>query len=624
VKKFALIVLAVALWAVLLVVQLVTGAREPVDSSDVITQLFSGPSAWFVPVRSALLAASQTLPDVGGQLLPGLAIGDVSRVSESLNDAMKSSSLTHLVAVSGANCQVVTAAAFGLLAWVGAPRWLRILGAAMALLCFVALVTPGPSITRAAVMALAVLMGLALGRLSGGLPALAIAVILLLIVHPMWATNFGFILSVCATAGLLTLTEPLARILSRWVSRWLALVIAVPLSASVLCQPVIILLSPYLPTYGILANILAVPAAAVVTVLGIIACVAAVVMPPIGVLICWIAWLPAEWIGRVALTLSEFPFARLPWPTGIAGLVTAVAVSGATILIAISRHTRVKVVSIAVIVVALGSSAAWALGGAQHRIAVVPPHWQIAACDVGQGDAVLIRSQGVDGRTHIALIDTGRAPTALRDCLVRLGISHLDLLVLTHYDLDHIGGASAVFGKVDHVIKGVPENVDDERLHRALCSPPTTCEVGRAGMRGRLGAFDWHVLWPDGRTPGMQAGNPGSITVLMRSPELSAIFLGDLGAAAQEALADTYPGLASVDVVKVAHHGSADTSGRLTSVLRPRIGLISVGVDNGYGHPTGKAMDALQSVGAVIGRTDRHGMLFVSVSEKHLQLDTDR
>jgi predicted membrane metal-binding protein len=158
-RRNAFIFFVASLWIVLVVVELLLGLRQMKNASDPLSQLFAVPSSWFFPVRAALMKASSSLHSVGGELLPGLAIGDTSRVSEGLSAAMKTSSLTHLVAVSGANCQIVTATIFALLSWIRVPRWARILGAGTGLVAFVALVTPGASISRAAVMSVLCLLG---------------------------------------------------------------------------------------------------------------------------------------------------------------------------------------------------------------------------------------------------------------------------------------------------------------------------------------------------------------------------------------------------------------------------------------------------------------------------------
>ena len=626
-RRHGFVVVAGVFWLVLVIFQVSTGAKQPHGNgspADPLSALFSVPSSWFTPAREALLRASAQLPGVGGQLLPGLAIGDTSRVSDELTTAMKTSSLTHLVAVSGANCQIVTATCFFLLTWAGAPRWVRIFGAALGLLAFVALVTPGASISRAAVMSLAVLVGMASGRLVAGLPALAASIVLLLLINPLWATNYGFVLSVLATAGLLTLSRPLTAILERWMPTWLATVLAIPIAASVFCQPVIILLSPQLPTYGVLANLLAVPAAGIVTILGLVVCLSGLIWLPLATLLAWIAWLPAEWIGRVAQALAAAPFAKIAWPPGWIGMLLAFLLSALFVYAVVSQRKRRRVLSLAGIALGLGASLLWTIGSELHSVVGMPSSWKIAACDVGQGDAFLIRAQDAQTRWHVALIDTGRSPELMRNCLVRMGVSRLDLVLLTHYDLDHVGGAQAVAGKADRVIVGPPDNQMDQALATQICIGAQSCDIGNLGMTGSLGEAQWKILWPNGRTPGMQTGNPGSVTLLVQWPHLSGLFTGDLGAAAQDAMLADNQDIPVIDVLKVAHHGSSDTSEHLIKRISPRVALISVGADNGYGHPTGKALGMLERNGAAIGRTDRQGMLFVTETEGVIELSLDR
>jgi competence protein ComEC len=473
-------------------------------------------------------------------------------------------------------------------------------------------------------MSVAVLVGMASGRLVGGLPALALAVLVLLAVNPLWATNYGFVLSVLATAGLLTLTRPLSHFFERWLPAWLAVIIAVPLAASLMCQPVIILLSPNLPTYGLLANLLAVPAAGFATIMGLIVCVFSLLWMPLATLFAWIAWLPAEWIGRVAEGLSAAPFARIAWPPGWLGALLAVLCSCVFIVAVITHRKRVRVLSFAALALGLSGAGLFTIGSSIQRVVGVPPNWKIAACDVGQGDAFLLRAQDQDSKWHTALIDTGRSPELLRDCLVRVGVRHLDLLLLTHYDLDHVGGASTVFGIADAVIVGTPDNPADEKLKNDVCERAFTCDIGTQGMFGSLGDADWKILWPNGKTPGMQVGNPGSVTLLVQWPDLSALFTGDLGAAAQDAMLSENQDIPVVDVLKVAHHGSSDTSETLIQRIQPRTALISVGADNGYGHPTAKALAMLERSGAVVARTDRQGMLFICGRSESLTLSSDR
>lgn len=235
----------------------------------------------------------------------------------------------------------------------------------------------------------------------------------------------------------------------------------------------------------------------------------------------------------------------------------------------------------------------------------VPTEWSIAVCDVGQGDALILKSDNA-----IAGIDVGRRPALMSHCMSMLGISHFDLLVLTHFDKDHVGGLAAVVGKVDYVISGPPENEEDESLLRDLRSHGAEVERGKRGMSGNLGSARWNILWPDPRRSDMQVGNPGSITLEVSFPGFRSIFLGDLGEDSERALLSAGK-IGPIDVVKVAHHGSADQYAGLYEQLQPKISLLSVGAENDYGHPRPQTIELLETMGSVAPRTDRDGLVLI-------------
>jgi competence protein ComEC len=566
---------------------------------------------WANGLRSTFVAAASALPGDGGDLLGGLAIGDTSAVSDELDAAMKSTSLSHLTAVSGANCAVIIGLIMGLGALIGVPRAARIAASATVLVAFVVLVTPEPSVLRAALMAMLVLLALLLGRPVRGLPVLALATIALLVADPWLARSYGFVLSVLATGGLLLWAGPLARVIGRWLPRWLSLVIAVPLAAQLACQPVIILLNASVPTYGVVANILAEPAAPVATVLGLASCVALVVLPPLGTALCALAWLPSAWIAGVAQFFAWLPFAQLPWPGGVLGVTLLALVSGLVLFCILGGGPVRRWIALLLAVGAV-AYAGLAIGDRVAGQLGRPADWQIAGCDIGQGDAVVVRSAG-----KVALIDTGPTPALLTACLATLGIDRIDLLVLTHYDLDHVGGTSAVLGRVTTAFVGPPSDANDERLRQNLAAGGATVEQVSRGPSGLLGELRWHILWPPKKLPGIEPGNPASVTVQFDPVGacvdgcLSSLFLGDLGERAQQ-LVLAANAIGPVDVVKVAHHGSADQSERMYQQAHAVVGVIGVGVDNGYGHPTERLLDILARAGTTALRTDEHGLILLA------------
>lgn len=572
--------------------------------------------AWAHGIRSGFLAASRNLADPGGSLLPGLAIGDTTRVPTTLDAAMKASSLSHLTAVSGANCAIVVGAALAVAAFLGAPTPVRVGVAAVTLLGFVVLVTPEPSVLRAAVMAGLALGAVALGRPTLGVPVLCAAVLVLLIADPWLARSYGFALSALATAGLLLLAGPLAGALTRVVPGWLATVLSIPLAAQLACQPVILLLDPALAFYGVPANLLAAPAAPLATVLGLVACLLGALAPPLGLAVAWLGWLPASWIAAVATLFAGLPGARGVWPAGAGGVTLLVLVEVAA-LVAVLGGGRPRRMARAVCVVAAVAYLGAVIGGGIVTRVTRPPDWQYAMCDVGQGDATLVRSGDA-----VALVDLGAEPAPLRACLDDLGIGRLDLVVLTHFDLDHVGGAEVVIGRTDRVLTGPPGESADERLLAAFGGAGARVESADRGDTGTLGALAWEVLWPPprGATPGNEASVALRWSCTGSEPCLTAIMLGDLGEEAQSRMAGATP-VGRVDVVKVSHHGSADQSARLYELLGATVGLLGVGADNDYGHPTESLLGTLAASGTTALRTDVDGLILVAPGGSAREVD---
>ncbi|MFV0320157.1 MAG: ComEC/Rec2 family competence protein [Microbacterium sp.] len=576
-------------------------------------------------LRTGFVDLASTLPGDGGALLPGLAVGDTSAVGAGLDAAMKDSSLSHLTAVSGANCAIIVGLVFGAAALLGARRGVRVIAALTALAGFVLLVTPEPSVVRAAAMATAAMLGVLLGRTAVGTSALCLAVVVLLVGDPWLAVSLGFALSTVATAALLVLAPPLARGLTRVMPKALALVLAVPLAAQLACGPLLVLVNPTVPLYGVVANLVAGPAAPVATVLGLVACLLAPVLPVVAHGVAAIAWVPSAWVAATATTVTELPAASLPWLDGWVG-AAALALVGACIavLLALWRPgVRTLMLRLAATVllsttagVLLGSAA---LGGPIAAL-TIPRAWSIAVCDVGQGDAVLVRSG-----EHVALIDTGPDPALLRACLRRLGVSRLDLVVLTHFDHDHIGGAETVVGLSDLVLHGPPTDAQDRALLSRFADSGSQVVEAHSGVSGRLGDADWRVLWPRRTSVAFPAGNDASVVLDVRGGGVpSALFLGDLSATPQAILAGDTGLRGPYDVVKVAHHGSVDQDAGLYRAVRAAVAIVPVGADNTYGHPRRETLQLVASVGAAIGRTDRDGLVLVARGAGGLQLWRER
>lgn len=575
------------------------------------------PQAQFIEsIRSSFMANLSGVTDESAGLVAGLAIGDTSRIPEQLLNEMKSVSLTHLTAVSGANCAIVTGVIFFLLKRKIANRSLVCLLSACGLILYVLIVGPEPSVLRAAVMALAVIFGFSLGRKAAAEVSLALSICILLIADPWLATNFGFALSVAATLGILLLTTGLTEWLSTRMPKWLAISISVALAAQIFCLPILLQIQSGVSSYAIPANVIAEPLIAPITVLAMAACSVAWLIPWLASLITWTASILAQVIVFIAHYLAAAPMQSISWPVGFLGLGMALSLLiGFVLLFRFKNHLQ-RFLGAALTIGLLAS----VLGGfgfkLQSQMSWSGKPWQVVACDVGQGDALVIRSAG-----FTAVLDVGKSDSLIDTCLESLGVSTIDLLVLTHFDLDHVGGIKGALSS-RKVRTAILSPFEDQRWAASqvldhLDQLGVQVIDGEVGMSGSIGEMSWRVLSPHHNAAGSEDSNDASIAMLFSAPNFYLVTLADLGERGQMRLAQeagTWLGRGLDDrplILKVAHHGSADQFPEFIEALRPDLALVSVGVGNSYGHPTKRTMNLLELTGARILRTDQSGSIAI-------------
>ena len=284
-------------------------------------------------LRDGFTAAAGHFDGDARGLLPGMVTGDTSTLDAELDTAMKSVGMTHLTAVSGANCSLILGAL------LLAARSLRFNRAFAAGLCltglglFVLMVGPDASVLRAAVMGAIGLVALAGGRPGRGLSFLCLAVIVLVLAQPELSTSFGFLLSVLATLGIVVT----GRLMMAWfppaVPRWFAAGVAVPLSAQAFCAPAIVLLQPQFSTYALPANMAAAVLVAPVTLLGTAAVPLVPLAPALAAAPLGVAAAFATGVGAIARFFAGLPGAVLPWPEGGFGAATMTLFSACTLAV---------------------------------------------------------------------------------------------------------------------------------------------------------------------------------------------------------------------------------------------------------------------------------------------------
>ena len=567
------------------------------DDIEIQTQ----PSRWASALGAIRLGLRSLSGDGNaGALIPGMVLGDTSKQSVEFKNSMRRSGLTHLVAVSGANFALVSAFVLWMMQFLFARMKFRLSATAISLIAFIALVRPSPSVLRAAAMAAVLLVAQGTKKGRDSLPALGFAMAAVVVVDPWQARDAGFALSVLATAGLLLFAPVLIEKLSIHLPGKLAQALAPPIAATVFCSPIIVALSGYLAPMSVIANLLAAPFVAPITIVGFIAALFSPFAPLISTVLIWFIRFPAGAIALIAHWASSFPVLTLQ--SGKIGfLIIASFTLGSWLLKKWFKHI---IVFTLVILISITWLQRWPGGD-----------WQVANCDIGQGDSMVINL----GNHRGIVIDVGPDPVAEDRCLKALGIKEIPLLILSHFHADHVAGLTGAIknravGQVWVSVNSAPL-IESAKAQAALKGVEMIKAV--RGMSARVGPLTIRVLWPtlsatsfeEMPGDGSQINN-SSIATLITSDAFSLFAGGDLEPPVQEILVkDVGP----VDIYKVCHHGSRYQDLAFMSALHPRISIISVGAGNTYGHPAVQTLQALARLGSEVLRTDIDGAVAVQV-----------
>ncbi|QBI18646.1 MBL fold metallo-hydrolase [Egibacter rhizosphaerae] len=544
-----------------------------------------------------------TLPPERAALLAGLTTGDRTEASPEQRDRFAAAGLSHLVVVSGKHTGLVLAVVLGLGGAAGLGfRGQRVL-ALVALAWFVVLVRWQPSVLRAGLVAALVLLAGLLGRGHAAPRVLAGAVVVLLLADPLLARHLGFVLSVLATAGVVTVAPAVAG--RARGPRWFRWTLGATVGAQLGVTPVLLATDGGVPLASLPANLVAAPAAAVAQVLGLVAAALAGVAEPAAASAARLAD-PAL---RVVLWSAE-AFTALPrlephhLVSPIAGVVLLAA--------ALAPWRR----AVAVAVLLVGLATAVAVGA---RPAGAPDGLRIRALDVGVGDALLVEAPDPAGGTARLLYDGGPQPDAASAHLRRLRVRDLDVVVASHGHLDHVAGLPEVLERVDVgalVVGASPEPPASDvaaAVHEAADAADVPIEELAAGEAFALGAARVEVLNPPRGGLGHDDLNEHSLVLRVESPDGSVLLTGDAEEGAQRRLLATESHRLPVDVLQVPHHGASTNAEGFLGAVGARVGVISVGAENPYGHPTDRTLGELAGAGTEVARTDEDGTVMVTL-----------
>jgi competence protein ComEC len=570
-----------------------------------------------------------TLPNAETSgLLRALSIGDRSGLSPTTREAFIDTGTMHLLAISGLHLGVVAWGLYRLLLWLlcslGHRAWTRDtprLAAALSVLgiwTVVSQLEATDATLRAAWAISFVLLGLCWGRRLDGARALVLAAVGVVTVDPLAPLGASFQLSFLAVWAILrvakfarrcgdSLEEP-GRVQSRTLRRVGASLIeltVVNLTATAVTAPIGLSWFGQLSLVGPLVNLVATPWVALVVVPAIVVwTMIAGISSDLGHLMA-----PAlDWMLGALLDVIEIwaelagSSQRARWPLW-AGMGASLGVIG---LLGSKVQRRVGLVLLASSVLAV------------VLLSAPSPYWQMTAIDVGHGDAILL--QGPLGQT--ALIDAGghrrdrdrgrdQARWRVLPVLAQLGVDHLDLMVITHGDLDHVGGAAEVARRLpvgQLWLSSCPQRRAVDPLVRQIFAQGGQVLRVASGSPVPWGDATLEVLWPPAREPCPSSENDRSVVLRLETPHGSALLMGDASQRVESSLLGRAPSLLRADVLKVGHHGS-DTSSS-TAFLEAsgaQIALVS-GLGRRKGDlPSRRTLDRLRGAGLAIWVTGRDG-----------------
>jgi competence protein ComEC len=569
-------------------------------------------------IRASLVAS--IAPGLDGErraLVAAVVLGEDEGLDAELRDRFRSSGLYHLLAVSGQNIAYIVAGVL-LAAWLaGVPRVLAHVAALLAIAAYVLAVGWQPSVVRAGIAGGLACVAWLASRARDRWYFLLAGAAVLLAWNPYSLLDPGFQLSFAAVGAIFVIVPRIERRFDGYpVPPVAATLLAISVACSLATAPILWLQFGAVPVLSILANALAAPVVAPILGFGLVAAALDPVLPSAALGLAWAnGWL-VSYLAWCARLVGGLPFAQIR-----SGAILAALAAASAVLIGVvrseARWRRPLLVAAAAVSV---SVAAWTFWPPASAAPPPPAGLRISVLDVGQGDAVLLEvPEGA------VLVDQGPPEGRVADLLRGLGLRRLALVVLTHPQRDHVGGAADVMRKLPVGAALDPRQpnespYEDEALEVAS-DRGVQVRTARLGQVFRLGRLHLRVLWPDG--PGLPGQDPNehAIVILASYGRVDALLTADAESSVTSGL-DVPP----VEILKVAHHGSSDAGlPALLERLRPQVAVISVGAGNDYGHPARSTLQALaQAQDLHTYRTDLDGTVTIESDGSRIQVRTER
>jgi len=538
-------------------------------------------------------------------------------------ETYKTCGIAHMVAVSGAHLSIVCGLLCGFLAYLNVRKRTALLIQIAFIVLYMCFTGMQISTLRAALMMACALSSFLFGKRPASLSALGFCIIVLCSLDPTTCLSLSFFLSAGSTLGIIMFSH----LIEHWLVTWfgckrkatenLCSLAALTLSANLVTLPVCASVFSQISCISLVVNIVVAPLFTVLCSLGVICCVICNIAPFIFSMVLHVVFLSGDALNIVCCWFASVPGAALP---ANVTMETALAVTLITVCSLYLLWPEIRLLPICVVAVCLF---AYAL-----VLSLLVPSSRIVMVDVGQGDAILVMSEG-----RTALIDTGCDDAKLKQALARYHVQTIDLLFLTHPDNDHIGSYSVLDALVQIRNVCVARGVSDCPCVKCSDLRKIMYATNEASVRYlscqdtfHMGCVSFCVLGPGAFAD--QGGNADSLCLQIDADynddgnsDYSALFCGDAEA---ETLEKMFAGKTSItyDILKISHHGSkAALSETLAEKIRASIALVSVG-ENSYGHPNASTIALAKTMGAHVYHTDKQGDVIIDISKPVLTVTT--
>ena len=568
---------------------------------------------WDLPAlwrQKILLVLDRALPADTAFFAKALLLGETSGFSYQQERAFQVSGLRHVVAVSGLHVSILFSLIY--LAFGHRRGWNFLFGVPL-LLAFAAVAGFTPSIVRACVMQLLMLLAMLVDKEYDPPTALAAAVLVILGVNPMAVTSVSFQLSVSCMVGIFAFSEPLRRYFlslgklqekSRGKSwrarliRWITGSVSVTLSAMAVTTPLCAIHFGMVSLVGIFSNLLTLWVIAFIFYGAMATAVLAALWLPLGQSVGWLISWPVRYVLGVSGLLARFPLAAVYTDSIyiVLWLIFSYVLLGAFFLTG-KKHPRLTAAGIGLLL-ALCVFLSWL----EPRLDAV----RVSVIDVGQGQSVLVQLKD----KHY-LVDCGgdsASGTADRvaNFLLSQGIFRLDGVILTHYDKDHGSGLADLLTVVETDRIYLPDIQDVNGIRKTLEDHYSEDIILIRDMKRLETNAGKITLYP-----GVSGANDNenSLCILFQQENCDILITGDRGATGERALLKQMD-MPKVELLVAGHHGAdSATSLHLLMATRPDAVAISVGADNRYGHPAQELLNRLSRFGCEVSRTDLQGTI---------------